>query len=157
MKQLAILFTLFILIGCKKKYEESEPKNKVTTCSENYHYGSNCQAYNVFFSGSGTLNEDCTVSGVNAYTTNIVASTSDPLSFTLSGLWDEPSQILTTCRIKTDDRFGFTAAKQALGSTGFDIEILNGLISSDGTTITYTYKIYSGNVLVEECEGTIAK
>jgi|JI10StandDraft_1071094.scaffolds.fasta_scaffold313555_2 hypothetical protein len=155
MKQLAILLTLFILVGCKKK-EEAEPENKATTCSENYHYGSNCQAYNEFYAGSGTLNEDCTVSGVNGYST-MVASASDPLSFTLSGLWDEPSQILTTCRIKSDDRFGFTATKQALGSTGFDIEIINGSISSDGNTITYTYKIYSGNVLVEECEGTIAK
>jgi hypothetical protein len=125
-------------------------------CDVGYE-GLDCStALNAKFSGSFSMTETCTTSGSATYAVTVApkSGTQDEVSFT--GLWEEP-QAIVTGHVEANGT-SYHIEKQALGSSGFDIEAeTGGSISADGTTITIAYTIYSGNTAVETCTGSLTK
>ena len=144
-----------LLVSCKKA--ESPTINPTKVCNTGY-YGSSCSTTfnSAYVTASGVLSETCTPSGAaGPYTSIITANPSNPLEFTITGIWSS-STFHVICNINPSDRNSFTASRQPLNAS-FDIVINSGTLSSDGTLITYHYSIYTtgSTVISDGCTGTI--
>lgn len=151
LKFLAIAFVITAFIACSK--DEVTPTPKV--CDTGYS-GTNCDVpFNFLYTGNGTLTENCSSSGTGGYNVTFTKSTTNPLQFTIGGLWEVPAAS-TLCIISITNSNQFSATRQPI-MAGFDIEILTGTLN--GNTVTYTYRIYptGSNTVSDSCSGTIQK
>jgi hypothetical protein len=124
-------------------------------CDAGYE-GLDCStALNAKFSGSYSLTETCSTSGAASYAVTVAPKSGSQTDASFTGLWEEP-QAIVTAKV-TASGTGFTIEKQALGTSGFDIEATSGSITADGATITISYTIYSGATVVETCTGSLTK
>lgn len=152
-------FTKVIAIdACQFTCQNGTCQNGNCVCATGYE-GSNCTTpWNAKFSGTFSMNESCTNSGqAGPYGVALAAITNSPTEFNMTGLWESPASTI----IATIGGSGqtFTAARQSLSGSSFDIEVTSGTISANGSTINISYTMYqSGNsFVIDQCSGTLTK
>lgn len=158
----------FFLNGCKDPCKDADCVNGLCTedpddrkvavcnCSAGYE-GSDCsKGVNDKFTGQYSVDETCTLNGQRTYTVDIEAKTGTTNQFIISGLYNLGSIYELTAVMGTSGT-SFTIARQDHGS-GFEIESSNGTFTTDGKTLTLTYRAYlNGTSNSESCTATLTR
>lgn len=118
--------------------------------------GNDCSIpFNAKFSGSYSFSETCSASGSTSYVVIMAPKSGTIDEANITGLWEDPQATVIASVDSSGTRFNI--ARQALGTTGNDIESANGYISLDGSSVTLAYTVLNGTSVVETCLGSMTK